>query len=100
MKTGLLEIIFFYDLSKQPFDFRTFKTIRYFGHDIYNNRINIDEADQEQFDLSDYFFDFSSKPKPKSKKGKVRKKEVFVSVRNLYKGRELVIMLLRADYFR
>ena len=28
MKIGLLEIIFFYDLSKQSFDFRTFKTIR------------------------------------------------------------------------
>ena len=47
---------FFYDLSKQSFDFKRFKTIRSFGDDIYNNRINIDEAGQEQSDLLDYFF--------------------------------------------
>ena len=38
----------FDDLSKQPFDFRTFKTMRSFRDDIYNKRFNIDEADQEQ----------------------------------------------------
>ena len=38
----------FYDLSKQSFDFRTLKTIRSLGDDIYNKRVNIDEADQEQ----------------------------------------------------
>ena len=36
----------FYYLSKQPFDFRTFKTIRSLGQDIYNKRVNTDEADQ------------------------------------------------------
>ena len=36
----------FYYLSKQPFDFRTFKTIRYLGQDIYNKRVNTDEVDQ------------------------------------------------------
>ena len=45
----------FYDLIKKPFDFRTFKTIRSLGDDIYNKRVNIDEADQEQSDLVDYF---------------------------------------------
>ena len=35
-----------YYLSKQPFDFRTFKTIRSLGEDIYNKRVNTNEADQ------------------------------------------------------
>ena len=74
MKIGLLEIIFFYDLSKQPFDFRTFKTISFFGNDTYNNRIDIHEADQEQVDLLDYLFDFNSNTNPKSKNEKNRKK--------------------------
>ena len=74
MKIGLLEIIFFYDLSKQPFDFRTFKAISFFGNDTYNNRIDIHEADQEQADLLDYLFDFNSNTKPKSKNEKNRKK--------------------------
>ena len=45
----------FYDLRKQLFDFRTFKAIKSLGDDIYNKRVNIDEADQEQSDLVDYF---------------------------------------------
>ena len=64
----------FYDLSKQPFDFRTFKTIRSLGDNIYNKRVNIDEADQEQSNLFDYLFDFNSKTKPESKKSQEKKK--------------------------
>ena len=99
MKIGLLEIIFFHDLCKQPFDFRTFKTVRSFGDDIYNNRINLDEVGQEQSDLLDYLFDFNSKTKLESKKGKIRKNDVFDSVRDLYKGRELVINTFKIGLF-
>ena len=89
----------FYDLSKQPFDFRTFKTIRSLGDDIYNKRVNIDEADQEQSNLDDYFFDFNSKTEPKSQKDKKRKKDVFDSVKNLCKGRKLVINAFKRRWF-
>ena len=58
----------FYDLSKKPFDFRTFKTIRSLGDDIYNKRVNIDEADQEQSDLVDYFLIFIARPSRSHKK--------------------------------
>ena len=44
-----------YYSSKEPFDFRIFKTIRSFGDDIYSSRITINEADQEQTDLVEYF---------------------------------------------
>ena len=44
MKIKLLEIICFRILSKQPFDFRTFETIRSLPDDIYNKRIIIDEV--------------------------------------------------------
>ena len=89
----------FYDLSKQPFDFRTFKTIRFFGDDIYNKTVNIYEADQRRSDLVDYLFDFNSKTKPKSQKDKKRKKDVFGSVKSLYKGRELLINAFKSRLF-
>ena len=56
LKDMKISINLFYDFSKWPFDFRTFKTIRSLGDDIYNKRVNADEADQEQSDLFDYFF--------------------------------------------
>ena len=37
-----------YNSSKESFDFNTFKTIKTFGEDIYNSKITIIEADQEQ----------------------------------------------------
>ena len=89
----------FYDLSKQPFDFRIFKTKRFFGDDIYNKRVNIDETHQEQSDLFGYFFYFNSKTKPKSKKDKRRKNDVFDSVENIYNGRELVINAFKRELF-
>ena len=40
-----------YYSSKEPFDFRMFKTIRSFGDDIYSSKITINESDQEESDL-------------------------------------------------
>ena len=66
--------------------------------DLYNKRDNIDKADQEKSDLVDSFFDFNSKTKPKSQKDK-KKKNVFDSIKNLYKGRELVINAFKSGLF-
>ena len=88
---------FFDDLSKQPFDFRTFKTIRSLGYDIYNKRANIDEADQEQSNLFDYFLILIARLSRKEKKYKKRKNDVSDRVRSLYKGRKS--MILRAGSF-
>ena len=74
---------FFDDLSKQPFDFRTFKTIRSFRDDIYNKRVNIVKQ-------------IKNRAKTKEKK---RKNDVFDSVRNLSKGRELVINAFKSGLF-
>ena len=46
-----------YYSSKEPFDFRFFKT-RSFGDDICSSKITINEADQEQSDLIEYIFEF------------------------------------------
>ena len=62
-----------YYSSKEPFDFRIFKTIRCFGDGVYNNRINIDEADQEQADLVEYILNFNRPRSRDDKKTKHKK---------------------------
>ena len=54
-----------YNLSKESFDFNAFKTIRTFGEDIYNSKITINEADQEQADLINYVSNFNNKARPR-----------------------------------
>ena len=56
--------------EKKPFDFRIFKTIRSFGDDIYNSKITINEADQEQSDLIEYIMNFNNKKRLKIKDDK------------------------------
>ena len=86
-----------YYSSKEPFDFRIFKTIRSFGDDVYNNRINIDEADQEQADLVEYILNFD---RPRSKDDKKKNtKNVLHTVQNPYDGRELVINAFKSRLF-
>ena len=63
-----------YYSSKEPFDFRIFKTVRSFGDDVYNNRINIGEADQEQADLVEYILNFN---RPRSRDDKKKTQKMF-----------------------
>ena len=42
-----------YKTYKHTYDFRKFNTIRTFGKDIYNRKITLEEADENQSDLSD-----------------------------------------------
>ena len=88
-----------YYSSKEPFDFRMFKTIRSFGDDIYSSKITINEADQEQSDLVEYILNFNNKTRPKNKDDKKNKKSILNSAQNLYHGRELVINAFKSGLF-
>ena len=63
--------------SKEPFDFKTFKTIRSFGENIYTGKITINEAKEEQADLIEYILNFNKKARPKNKNDK-KIKEMFL----------------------
>ena len=80
-----------YYSSKEPFDFRIFKTVKSFGKDIHSGKITINEADQKQVDLIEYILNFNNKARPKKKDGKKNEKYVLNTAQNLYDGRELVI---------
>ena len=63
-----------YHSSKESFDFNVFKTIRTFDEDIYNGKITINEADQEQADLVNYTLNFNNKTRPKNNSDRKNKK--------------------------
>ena len=41
-----------YDTDKYVYGFRKFKTVRAFGEDIYEGKITLEQADEEQSDLT------------------------------------------------
>ena len=73
-----------YYSSKEPFDFRMFKTIRSFGDDIYSSKITINEADQEQSDLVEYILNFNNKTRLKNKDGKKKTKKIFLIAQKIF----------------
>ena len=63
-----------YYSSKQPFNFKTFKTIRSLGENIYRGKITMDKADEEQADLIDYILNSNHKARPNNRDDKKNKK--------------------------
>ena len=48
-----------YRASEYTYDFRNFKAIRMFGRDVYEGKISLEEADEDQSDLVDEIKNFS-----------------------------------------
>ena len=73
-----------YYSSKEPFDFRMFKTIRSYGDDIYSSKITTNEADQYQSDLVEYILNFNNKTRPKNEDDKKRQKKIFLIMQKIF----------------
>ena len=56
-----------YYWNNEPFDFKTFKTIRPLEENIYSGKITINEANEEQADLIEYILNLNNKATPKNK---------------------------------
>ena len=63
-----------YEAGEYIYDFRKFNTIRTFGEDIYNGKITLEEADEDQSDLADEINNFIKKTRPKNDAKKQEKK--------------------------
>ena len=85
--------------TKQVYDFKVFKTMRSFGDSIYNHKIEIHEANQEQADLLEYILSFNNKTKPRSDEYIYKKNDVFDSSRNLYEGRKFALNAFKSGLF-
>ena len=66
-----------YYSSKEQFNFKTFKTIRSFGENIYGDTITMNEVDEEQADLIEYILNFDNKARLKNRDDKKNKKKCF-----------------------
>ena len=67
-----------YYSSKEPFNFKTFKTIRSLVQNIYSSKITMDEADKEQSDLIEYILNFHNKARSKNRDDKKEKKKFLI----------------------
>ena len=54
-----------YDASEYTYYFRKFRTIRKFGRDIYDGKIGLEEADEDQSDLAGEIENLKKKARPK-----------------------------------
>ena len=54
-----------YKANGNTYGFRKFNTIRTFGKNIYEVKINLEEADKDQLDLLNEIKKFSEKTRPK-----------------------------------
>ena len=64
-----------YKAGKYKYDFRIFDTIRIFGENIYDGKVTLEEADEDQSDLADKTNKFIEKTRQKSDK-KIQEKEI------------------------
>ena len=63
-----------YDSGKYTYDFRMFNTIRTFGEDLYEGKITLEEADEDQSDLTDMINEFTKETRPRNSGKKKEKK--------------------------
>ena len=81
------------------YDFRKFNTIRTFGEDIYNGKITLEEADEDQSDLANKINKFIKKTRPKSDKKKRKKEIVKENLYNFFEAREMVLNGFKSKIF-
>ena len=98
-KILLTEKNYYINKKIYTYDFRSFKTIRTFGEDIYEGEITIEEADEDQSNLADEIKNFSNKTRPKSLEKKQEKESTLVSLYNFLKAREMVLNGLKSKIF-
>ena len=88
-----------YDTHKYTYDFRTFNTIRTFGKDIYNGKITLEEADEDQSYLADDIKEFIKKTKPKKYDKKQERKTVIKNLHNFLNARKMVLNAFKSKIF-
>ena len=89
-----------YKTNKYKYSFKNFQTIKTFGQDICEGKITIKEADEYQADLLVEIMNFKKNTKPRSQEKKQEKEIVLKNLYKFWEGREKILDLLKAKYFR
>ena len=81
------------------YDFRNFRTIRAFGRDIYEGKITLEEANEDQSKLVHDINDFVKKKRPQNN-NKKQKKELFLKpCINFLRQEKKFSKVLKVKYF-
>ena len=88
-----------YKASGNTLDFKKFKTIITFGKDVYEDKVNFEEADKDQSDLLTEIKNFSEITRPKNNKKKQEKEIVSNNLYKLYRVREMVLNGFKSKIF-
>ena len=85
--------------KEYTYSFKNFRTIKAFGRDIYDGKITLKEADEDQADLLSEIIILLKNSKTKNYREKTRQKIIY---KNLYilKVEKEFLMLLIAKYFQ
>ena len=88
-----------YRASEYTYNFRNFWTIRTFGRDIYEGRITLKEADDDQENLLNEIRNFRDKTKPQNVEKKQEKKLFLITCVNFLRQEKYFLMVLIVEYF-
>ena len=88
-----------YNASEYTYDFRKFRTPRIFGRDIYDGKISLEEADEDQSDLVGETENFKNKTRPKCLGKKQEKKNLLIICIIFLMLERKFLMVLKAKYF-
>ena len=72
-----------YRASEYTYNFRNFRTIKAFGRDLYEGKITLEEANEDQDNLLRDIRNFNYKTRPQNDKKKKKEKEIVL--KNFYK---------------
>ena len=75
------------ETKKYIHDFRQYETIRPFGESIQSCKANIVKAEEDQTNLLQDIVEFNDKSRPRSKEGKIKKRDTYEIAYTLYEGR-------------
>ena len=73
-----------YETNNYIYDFQQYGTIRSFGENIYNDKINMDEAEMDQTNLLKKWKEFKSKPR--AEKDRDKKRNTLDTINAPYEG--------------
>ena len=88
-----------YKASKYKYDFLQYETIRSFGENIYNGKMNIDKAEMDRGYLLKKLVEFNNKSIPRTIEEKDKKRDTYESAYSLFEGRELILNNFKSRIF-
>ena len=90
----------YYRTNEHAYNFQNFRTTNTFGRDIYNGKITLKEANEDQSNLLVEILNFREKVKAKNPEKKQMKKMFLKTFIIFFKVEKEFLMIVIAKYFQ